>query len=579
MSYIKELFVKCSFVLISQRRRLTLIIAVFQQLLESIPHNNRRLAYSMLSLARYRRLWLRISRDFPLIQCSFLEEYTEDKNFALKSKVNLLMPKERNERLERTKRRIYGLCKGLLELRPSDAPADYSKILGSAVRLIHRSVSEFLESQYFMQKLDLELPGFDPCDAYCHTYLGLLQRVRFPASYYASRTESTYPRLLVTYNATCFSRTAFDYIPYLSLRHDMDSMIQEHINTGQRGSSRFHEFLGATHKTLISLKLDSEHYKWALVVRCANMAVRCDLKDLVMLACARAGLYEYISLKQNNSPELMSCCASVALLSIRWMDPRRPNQWYPTFKALEAFFNQGASPDSSIIPGRESTFHMMLQWWCYDKEPHLAAVAFMLYHGVNPRFYLVMSKTKYTFLRDFERTIFKVYFTSQYFPPDPEQGMQTRRILGRCGRHYAIEASATVLETIEQHGHVIDLRTLVSFWFPGRSAILQEVIDWILALGCPVEARHRAELQHRFGPALRPYFDPSHPDFVLYSRKPDWRTCFPGFTEMAMLSSRKVLLRRRALFLIPSARFSQIRRCIEGPEARGDRPGMLSTAV
>ncbi|XDG03225.1 hypothetical protein ABKA04_002840 [Annulohypoxylon sp. FPYF3050] len=552
---------------------------MFQQLLESIPRNNRRLAYSMLSLVRCRRPWLPNFWNPPLMQFSFLEEYTEDKNFALKSTVDLLTTKEKNERVERTRRRIYGLCKGLLEIRQSEALTDLSTVLGSVVRLTHRSILEFLESQYFMQKLDLVLPGFDPYDAYCHTYLGLLQSVRFPASYYASKTSSIYEILAIAEDGTYSKAIVFDYSSYLSLRHDIDSMIQRCISTGQRASSRFHQFLDATHETLTSLKMDSEQYRCKLVVRHSDVAVCCDPKDLVMIACAQAGLYEYLSLKQNISPELMSCCASVVLLSLRFRGPRHPELWHPALKTIEALFNHGISPDSSIIPDRESAFHMMLQGWCYLSEPHLAAVAFMLYHGANPRFSLMISKTNYKFPRDINRTIFKLYFTSEHFPLDPEQGMQTRRILRYRARHYAIEASPTVLETIERHGHVIDLRTLVSFWFPNQSAILQEVIDWILALGCPIEAHHRAELQNRFGPALRPFFDPDHPDFVVYDHKPDWKLSFPGYCDKLVFGSHPAIFDRHAVFLIRRARFSWIERGVEEPDTWGYEQDAPSTTL
>ncbi|KAI1091517.1 hypothetical protein F5B19DRAFT_503041 [Rostrohypoxylon terebratum] len=524
---------------------------MFQQLLESIPRNNRRLAYSMLASVRSTSF-----SNIPLMQFSFLEEYTEDTDFALKLEVNLLTTRERIDRLERTKRRIYGLCKGLLELRPPDTPIDLSGILGSAVRLTHRSISEFLESQYFMQKLDLELRGFDPCDAYCHTYLGLLQRVHLPASYYASRYSYQIPDPFMA---------VFDFCPPLSLRHNIDLMIQQHISTGQRASSRFFEALDVIHKTLISLKVDSERYRCALVVRHSDVAVRCDPKDLIMIACSQAGFYEYLSLKRGISPKLRSCCFPAALLSLRSMNPQRLELWYPALKTLEVLLNHGTSPDSSITPRRESAFHMMLQEWCYRNEPNLPTIAFMLYHGANPRFSFVISKTTYTFLRDRRRPIFKLYFTSEYFPSDAEQGMQTRRILRRHGRHYAIEASDAILRIIEEHGHVIDLTTLVALWFPNQSAILQEVIDWILALGCPVEAHHRAELQDRFGPALRPFFEPNHPDFAIHDREPDWKHKFPKYSEK-VLRPDNIRYKRRVIFSIPRARFPAIRRRVKSEE-------------
>ncbi|KAI0900764.1 hypothetical protein F4806DRAFT_504389 [Annulohypoxylon nitens] len=551
---------------------------LFQQLLELIPRHNRRLAYSMLSLTRYYEGLRKKFSNPSLLQFSFLEEYTEDKNFALKSEVNLLTTKEKNGRLETTKKRIYGLCKSLLEVRPRDILVDFREILGGGVHLIHRSISEFLGSKYFIQKLDQELPGFDPCDAYSQTYLGLLQRVHLPTSYYASRARSK--RYVLTDTAvesTCPIRVVFDRTFYLPLRYGIESMIERHINAGQQASPRFHELLNATYKTLLNIKVDLKRHECTLVVHGSDVAVCCDPKDLMMIICGRASLHEYLCSNQNLSPELMSCCFSAALLGIRWIDHQWPILWRSTLKSVQAFFNHGFSPDSSIIPSRESTFHVILQDWCCRNIARLEVVALMLYYGVNPRFSLAISKTKYTFLRAVESIIFRLYFASEYFTSDPDQGMQTKRILRRSGKRYTIEASATVLETIEKHGHIIDLRTLVSIWFPDQSTILQEVIDWITALGCPVEAHHRAKLQERFGSALRPFFDPDHPNFVdITTHQPGWQLSFPGYSEKNTFSS---LYNERAIFLISKNEFSKIRRYVEEEEAPGDESGTSLTAL
>ncbi|KAI0882564.1 uncharacterized protein GGS22DRAFT_169759 [Annulohypoxylon maeteangense] len=539
---------------------------MFQQLLDSIPRNNRRLAYSMLYLVHFCRP---LEYSTPLMQFSFLEEYTEDRDFALDSRVSLLTTKERDERLLRSKRRIYGLCKGLLELRPNGDPHNISQALGSAVRLIHRSISEFLESQEFKQKMDLNLPDFDPIDAYCHTYLGLLQRVRLPASYYVSRTRSPYSEFEIIPDCPFSYIDIFDYSIDPSLKQGLKLIIMRHIISGRQASSRFHKLLDAIHKTVIDLKMNSEDYECALIVRLSDVAVRCHPKDLVIIACAQMGLYEYFISNQSISPELMSCCASVALLSHIYAHDPIMKARNAVLKTLAALFNHGASPDSNIIPGRESAFHMMLQEWCYFHSPSLTIIAFMLYHGANPRFALTIGKTKYTFPRDVERIIFKAYFTSEQFLTDTghETKTKTIRVLRKRERHYAIYAAPYIVDTIKQHGHVLDLRTLVSLWFPQENAVLQEVIDWILALGGPVQAHHRKQLQDRFDATLRPFFDPDHPSSVKYKRE-GLDGCFPG-------SSEKL---KSAIFSIPTAEFSKLKRYVEEPRTTGGEVGTLSTA-
>ncbi|OTA81348.1 hypothetical protein M434DRAFT_37581 [Hypoxylon sp. CO27-5] len=499
---------------------------MFQQLLESIPRNNRRLAYSMLSLARFCSKYSRYLSQVFVIHYSFLEEYIENESFAIDSDVRLFTERENSDRLERTRRRIYGICKGLLELSPQSYPltSKYSIALGCAVRLIHRSITEFLDSQYFTQGMDVEYPDFDPFDAYCQTYLRQLQRVRLPTSYFAttSRLSHSFPVVrscsLNTYLSIA-SRLASFCTPPLSFRQDIESRVLQYIVTGrQETTPRFYKFLDATDRALKDLRIGLPGRRglafndWYSFVD--------GPQELIMLGSAQLGFYEYFILKQDLKPELLASCASVCLLGFEFLHEEGPNAWKRAYKTLETLLSRGASPDSSIIPGKEPAFHTMLRFWCQYSRPNLVVIAFMLYHGVNPRFTIVMSKTKYKYMIPNDRRshtggiVFKAYCQSELPASAPGCEGKTIRASERPGASYVVETVPEVLDVVNRYGHRINLRTLVSLWYPGQSAVLQQVIDWIVELGVPVSAYHRSQLQGRFGSLLRPLFDPDHPEFI-----------------------------------------------------------------
>ncbi|KAI1418066.1 hypothetical protein F5Y13DRAFT_150473 [Hypoxylon sp. FL1857] len=525
---------------------------MFQQLLGSIPRNNRRLAYSMLSLARF---CIKYYYEVSVMHYSFLEEYVENKDFAMNSAVKLFTAKENSDRLERAQRRIYGICKGLLELSPQSHPfvSPFSSVLGCPVRLIHRSITEFLDSQYFNQGMDLECPGFDPFDAYCQTCLRQLQRVHLPPSYFAppSRLSHSYPSRgscsLMAYLTT--SSGLVSPVLRLWFRQNIESRIFHIVMRGQVATLRFCKFLDAADRALGDLNI-CVPVKRGLGVNDWYSMVN-GPRELITLGCAQLGFYEYFVFKQDPNPEQLARCASTCLLGFEFLYDESTNAWTRAYKTLETLFDHGASPDSSIIPGKEPAFHKMLNFWCHYNRPSLATTAFMLYHGVNPRFAIVSSKTKYrcevSDSRDFrlvQMPVFKAYCQAELPASEPGREGKTIQISDGPGTSYIIRTTPEVLDVVSRYGHTINLRTLVSLWFPGQSAILQEVIDWIVELGVPVDACHRSQLQAQFGSRLRPLFDPDHPEFIGF--RIDAQQLFPGHavTMEEELRGAMVVIRR-----------------------------------
>lgn len=495
---------------------LMLVIQVLQQLSDSIPPNNQKLAYSMLSLARFCG-----SNDDHvfLMQYSFLEEYVENRNFAIRSAVKLFTTEENEMRLERAKRRVYGVCKGFLELRKADVPSKFSNVLGNVVHFIHRSIAEFLESPYLKGKTDLEHSNFDVFDAYCQTYLGLLKHVRLPNLYFIPDLYNTSPFFFHAPSDIGPSHL-LPYPRHPSVLSDVEIEIRKSIVLGpQVDALRFCEFLDSTCYTLAELEVNvtGKHSLKLL----GGHVVYCNVADIIMLVCALYGYHEFLEFLVSKlgdiSSELIATWTSASVFSFVSDESEYEDQRRRACKTLQVLLNNGASPNTELAPNSGPAFHVAIKYWCCGtlmNQLDIASIAFLLYQGVNPRFAVVMSTRKYKVTGGGEKLVaFKAYFTSACPNQDSEHQVDTVRV-GPADPLYYVEATPDTLDILSKYGHVIPFRTLVSIWFPDYSNVLQQVIDWIVELGVDVDAQHRLQLQSRFGPLLRPLFDPDHPNFV-----------------------------------------------------------------
>ncbi|KAI0852048.1 hypothetical protein F5Y00DRAFT_274270 [Daldinia vernicosa] len=490
---------------------------MLKQLLDSIPANNRKLAYSMLSLAHFATTH---GNQMCLMQYSFLGEYIENQNFAIDWPIRLFTASELRERLERSERRVYGVCKGFLELREPPAETTYPNMLGGVVRLIHRSITEFLESQHFKPRVDFELPGFDPFDALCQTYLGQLKRVRLPMSYFSPRASSLNNRYPWGYDFKDDAYNIFAYPSHPTFKQDILRIIsQRDYHDRHWARPRFNQFLDGTYRTVANLEtrpciLHMYYFRRLIEVRPENV---------IIIICILVGAHEHLPLGKDVDSKLVDLCASSCLYDIGRSHHLNRDEPFNFIGPLQTFFDRGASPDSKLGRFNGPEFHQLLALWCTGYTPSFAIIAFMLYHGVNPRFAIVIRRDIYKLEIDPSCYRLKVHFKSEC--PSIQPGNEVENMRTTILSTRALIASPQLFRIIGNYGDVIDLRTLVSIWFPDQSHVLQPVIDYILELGVLTNAHHRSELQARFGPLLRPFFDRDHPDFV---GKVPPRTEWPG---------------------------------------------------
>lgn len=568
---------------------------MFRNLLDSIPRSNLKLAFAMLSFASFTGKFDHYCR---LMQFSFVEDYMANKDFAMlmqPTRANLMSASDNTNRLDKARRRVYGVCKGFLGLHRFYAGSrprvvQISDMLGECVRLNHRSIVEFLESDYFSHKLDILLPDFNPWDAYLQTYLGVLGNVDLPKFYFApdrrSENRGSVPVETLLGNIKgkkcqplylIYRGPAPNLTPSPCFRGDLTDSMVLHLNLGTTVDSlRFCQFLRQVRRTICDLQMDTAATH---IVTVSDDDIRCNASELVALLAAAVGLHEYVLYEQDLTSAMIERCTGLCLSNFHSWRPDKTSELESgmvcLFKTLEALFDRGGSPDLELFAAYP-LFHTLLQKICVQsfavepKQPCLAIIAFMLYHGSNPGFTITFSRKplkgpksevplnqisaesrplsyKASF-RSYKCTPTKElegsgndmaldleWLLVQRQPwttptlscsicgwPSPQRERQPQRTTlspvpsaqAQNSRHrLVVQLPEEKRETLDKAKHGVDLRTLVSIWFPHQAENLQKVIDWISELGVPLDKKQRLQLKQEFGDLLRPYFDHAHPDF------------------------------------------------------------------
>ncbi|SCO26355.1 related to small s protein [Fusarium fujikuroi] len=210
---------------------------LFQHLLNSVHPCDRKEAYLILSVA------LECPPAWPIFRISFLEEYIENHDFALSQRFEQLKEDQIVDRLERARKKIYGKCKGLLEIQLVTYPK-YSlpvdQTLRESVQFTHRSIIEFLESDQTKREFTIELKGLDILDALCHTFLAHIQAATMDEHYYRDRHGASNLD-----NDLAFPWGDLIYVlPPPSLDYDICTLLGAYAAKNDAAdSSRFTEFL------------------------------------------------------------------------------------------------------------------------------------------------------------------------------------------------------------------------------------------------------------------------------------------------------------------------------------------------
>ncbi|KAI1328220.1 hypothetical protein F5Y16DRAFT_398627 [Xylariaceae sp. FL0255] len=169
---------------------------MFEQLLGMIPARNRKLAVTLMSVAS--ACSVMPLYEYSLLHASFIEEYVCDKCSESMTASKQIEFQETTDRVKRARKRVYGVCKGLLELRPPFRnhlqpdlqSSEMKQLFGDQVSLTHRSILEFIQGDVFRQFAQKIAPGLDVNHALCQTYLSLIRLIKLPKQYFTPRYDS-----------------------------------------------------------------------------------------------------------------------------------------------------------------------------------------------------------------------------------------------------------------------------------------------------------------------------------------------------------------------------------------------------
>lgn len=500
------------------------------QLISSIPSANKRLAYATLSFAlnsqRSNHIRLR------LMQLALLEEYIQDKDFAMKIPIHTL---DLPARQERARKRIYGICKGFLELRylaSSTRPIVISitHLFGDIVFFTHRSVMEFLESRKFQEITQNELQDFDPHDADIQTYLGLLRYLKLPRFYFVPKFASQNRLGLPVMES--YSNLLIASAPTPSFSCDLSRKIGLHIKLLPRhGPERLLRFLDDVQRTVVDLHLSTA--KLFIRVHDARVEIfRCPLHDLPFFLSTTMGFLEYIARPCHIAPEALVGYINTALVHIMFQTPSP--KLSRSFKILDMLLSRGNSIDIMSSMRKSSMLDFIMEDWCMrtsNVPPCLQLIAVFLYHGVDPGFCLVLSKGSYE-TKEYGM-VRRVYWGKKMTGKGGIKKimrLNLRPARERLGLDDNPRAQLGTLVAVKsdkfttKHGFFLDLKALVSIWFPAKSNILQEVLDWHNEVGILLDTNQRIQsAQSKFGHQLRRLFDSDHLDVVGWEAGPrEW---------------------------------------------------------
>ncbi|KAI1087116.1 hypothetical protein F5B19DRAFT_90074 [Rostrohypoxylon terebratum] len=521
--------------LLSHTRCLLSIAVVMYQLISSIPSANKKLAYATLSFAlnsqKYNTARLR------LMQLALLEEYTKDRDFAMKIPIHSL---DLPARQERARKRIYGICKGFLELHyvaSSTKPIVISitRLFGNLVFFTHRSVVEFLEGQKFQEIAQNELQGFDPHDADIQIYLGLLRYLKLPRFYFVPKFACQDRLGLPSMESRSFHWTwAIASAPTPSFSVDLSRRIGLHTKLSLRdGPERVICFLDDVRRTIADLHLSTDKLFMGMCHARAEL-LRCPLDDLPFFLSTTMGFLEYVSRPCRVSSEALVGCINTALVQLMFQSPSP--KLSRRLKILDTLLSRGGSIDFISSMKNSSILDFIMEGWCIreSKAPLcLQLIALFLYHGIDPEICFIISKRSYE-LKGYG-IVRRAYWGKKVTGKGEIKKMMRlnlqpwSELLGsglgndprtRPGGLIAIASD----KFTTKHGFLLDLKALVSIWVPAHSNILREVLIWDCEVGVSLDIEQRIKsVQSKFGHELRSLFDPDHPDFVGWDAGPsEW---------------------------------------------------------
>ncbi|KAF4630923.1 hypothetical protein G7Y89_g7210 [Cudoniella acicularis] len=404
--------------------------------------------------------------SLPLTQYSFLEEYQDDRDFAIGPHVHKHTEEEMQQRFRRARKRVYAQCRGILEV-VSQPYTLYKKVAfrEEFVKLTHRSLAEFLQKKTTQERMAPCLVGFDIPDFYCQSLVAELKSINLDWSEYSMNKNSTFfydisDRVrLYSYEIRNSSRL------YNFLNQVADTAIAN-VPTGPTGYA----------SAYMSIPL------WEVPID----YIKCHPSAYIPILAVTFGMYEYLSTISIVSIQSLSRGEYDKVIMFALQNLQKPNS-RNLVKILGYLFEYGISANSRHGFQRYTCLQYTL-WvlisgtnsmhWESPLQIEPTFRVFLLY-GTNPDFYLVFGPRNVSH---------KGEALIEVFPKSDKGGE-------RLFDEVYVPKSDHIVSFAESKGWSLSLRDLVEYWFPKRYKVLQELIDRNSARqGCPGE-KELAELK------------------------------------------------------------------------------------
>ncbi|KAF5630080.1 hypothetical protein F52700_7438 [Fusarium sp. NRRL 52700] len=475
---------------------------LFQHLLNSIHPCDRKEAYLILSVA------LEGPPDWPIFRISFLEEYIENHDFAFSQKIKQLEEAQIVDRLERTRKKIYGKCKGLLEIQSvtylkHSLPVDQT--LEESVKFTHRSIIEFLKSDQTKREFAAELKGLDILDAICHTFLAHIQAATMDKHYYQDRHgESNLDDHLA------FPWGDLIYVlPPPSLDYDICTLLGAFAaKDSAADSSRFTAFLDNIVEVAEDLFSAPAQFQFVDVnwIRSGliHHTIQASFAVKMGLFSASYGIPDYALQKHSigiegvrehiTLPMLVQTICQGAQSSHAAHDGITRG----LKRIVNTYLDLGCDPNGPSAAESTSCWHYLLIRCIVadDRGPYVSIIASFLLHGANPRVWMRFDVRR--------RCQFEEDPPTLGIPIEFESGHERQRV------EYLDEDRVMVVELdwrvrmFLRRGQVeLSCKDLLGMMFPQQKSDFEEVIDYILHWDEEIlTTDHLRELRERFQPTL-----------------------------------------------------------------------------
>jgi hypothetical protein len=398
-------------------------------------------------------------RSLPLTRYSFLEEYQDDQDFAIKRQIHNLTDDNMRQRLRRARKQVYSRCRGILEVvsRSETHGIPFRK---EVVKLTHRSLAEYLQKEAIQERMAPYLAGFDLLDFHCQTLVAELKSMEPNVSKYFNTRGSGF-KLDVQ---ACF-RLFWIASPSNSIRFCkfLDQLAIAAVARVPTGTFGYTTVFFISRSDFAARRIQS-------------MDVSNHPSECLQFYAAGYGLYEYPSTrpaigvqldKHIERDEILQFALQVVLGG--------EEDFYKTsedriIKTLGYCFEQhGISANTKGGRWKNGTCWQRVLWALMITRPSGKApdlefeplIRVFLLYGANPNFYLDFGSR---FTRKDGEEFVKV------FPKVEREG-------NKLFDSILVHQTDGIVRLAEEKGRKLSLREIVEYWFPRRYKVLQELID------------------------------------------------------------------------------------------------------